>query len=242
MADVYPEILTEMAISVTKSFLKGDGKIPLADLLAKELARVESSQKMSLTKTHMDTVCQMINRAVHKNLFKDNRFVEFDLVTPKAVRTAMTPKKEKAMAAMELPDLHSSGEKRVVSKEPKIEKTANLVWRDKLPGLRKRERRDAAEQVTAELGKVATLIDESLKSIPPEEIIALAVIVDTQRGGSLLTKTFGRPLEKTANLNKVAAYTGMAVEDDHPLVKAMTEFLDAVELYKNKADRAARAW
>lgn len=242
--EVYPELLTEMAIGVAKDYFRADGKKDLAQLIADAMARFERTHKAKLTNTHLRTVCQMANRAVHKNAFKKDRLVKFDLATVARVRAAASPKEETPSAALELPALRSQGRRRVISSAPKTKKKPKIPIRDKLPGRRSQTKLEKADVLRERLGDLSGVLTKATRNLTPEEILGLAVVLDGTRGSSVLTNLLSGVFEKQASVDfeKVASYTGMTPEKDHPVVAAMGALLDAAEDYKEASRRLEHAW
>ena len=242
--EVYPELLTEMAIRATKAYFRADGKLDLSAIIADQLVRFKRRHKTDLTSKQLRTVCQMTNRAVHKNAFKKNRLVKFKLTTPASVARAGAPKAEKATAAVELPVLRNHGRRRVVSSAPKAKKKPKVPLRDKLPGHRSQVKLARADNLQERLGDLSGVLTKALRTLSPEEVLGLAVVLDGNRGTNVLTNLLSGVLEKKANVDfeKVASYTGMTPEKTHPLVAVMNSLLDAADEYTVASRRLDSAW
>lgn len=93
--NIYPELLTELAAKIAKKFL--DSGTPLNELLAEEAN--------DLTPEQLQTVCQLINRAVHKEKFQESPFVKFPVADTSGVKNVLLAQDAKGKARKLLDDL-----------------------------------------------------------------------------------------------------------------------------------------
>ena len=242
--EVYPELLTEMAINAAKAFFRSDQKGSLPKIVAEELERFKRIHKTDLTDTQLQTVCQMANRAVHKNAFKKNKLVKFELATVKKVRSGGKTKPAKEVPPTQLPMLTKQGRRKITASAPKETKKKHLSMRTRLPGHRQQAKRESADTVQERFGDLTGVLNKAIRHLTAEEVLGLAVVLDAKRGSNVLTKLVQGALEKNASmdLNKVASFTGMTPEADHPVVAAMSALLDAAEEYQAASRRLDNAW
>jgi len=243
--EVYPELLTEMAITIVKAFFHNEGKKDLSTLVAENVARFARIHKgKALTDTHVRTLCQMVNRAVHKNAFKKHRLVRFKLASLAKVRLGGRARKEAKGPPLTLPELRRVGPVSHTSKAKKAKRKPKIPLRDKLPGHRHLKKTAAAEVLSESLGDLTGTVNAALRKLPPEELMGLAVVLDRGHGSTVLTRVMQGALEKTADIDfdKVAQYTGMTPSAEHPVVASMTSFLTAVAAYTDASAKLEGAW
>jgi len=244
--DVYPELLTHLAVRASKRFLAQDGKT-LSEVLAKELAEFEQSHKTTLTTVQLRTVCQMANRATHKKKFAKDRHVKFDLTTPESVRGAAPKPVKPVKTHGPMPSLENHGRSAVIASGKPIEKKASMFDRDALPGRRKVIKAQRAEDVAQ---SVRTLVRELEKTasadLPPEEVLGLAVVLESKSGGvGRLTQIVNGVLDRISDgvdLEKVASFTGMTPDETHPLVQSMNSLLHAAAEYAAASRATGDVW